>query len=119
MVVEVSPKVLDPEDRVKQVFLKCIELIGGFKKLAELRGLTWLPAIARASFAVVLKYDFNKTDEEIAEDLGTTKAVIRQILRADPDVVLKKIEEEEKDLKTHIAGGLAKRAYELVKEGGS
>ncbi len=119
MVLEAKPVEVDVEKEVGKVFTKCIELVGGFKRLAEHRTLTWLPSIARASFAVVLKEEFGKTEDEIAEELGSTRQSIRQMLRANPDIALKKIESSDKELKTHVAGGLAKKAYELAKIEGS
>ncbi len=61
MVVEVTPyreESADVEYLTARVFFKSIELLGGLKKLAEYRNLTWLPALSRASFVVVLKEDF-------------------------------------------------------------
>ncbi len=108
----------------ERVFFKSIDLLGGLNKLAEYRTLTWLPSIARASFAVVLKEEFLKTEDEIAEFIGLTRNTVRQILRADPNLALYKIEhideltsEEKKQLKVHTAGGIAKLAYKYVKSG--
>ncbi len=112
------------EHIVTRVFFKEIDLIGGLKKLAEYRTLTWLPSLARASFVVVLKEEYMKTEEEIAQIVGLTKNTVRNILRADEESALKKIkdfdelgEEEKKNLKVHTAGGLAKLAYKLIKQG--
>ena len=108
----------------ERVFFKSIDLLGGLNKLAEYRTLTWLPSIARASFAIVLKEEFLKTEDEIAEYIGLTRNTVRQILRADPNLALYKIEhmdeltaEEKKQLKVHTAGGIAKLAYKYVKAG--
>ncbi len=124
MVIELTPQKTDPYPLVLRVFLKSIELLGGLKKLAEFRTLTWLPSIARACFCVVLKEEYYKTDEEIAELIGLTKQTLRNILRADPDLAMKKIENikelvasEKEEIKVHTAGGLAKKAYKLIKEG--
>ncbi|HIO41684.1 MAG TPA: bacterio-opsin activator, partial [Aquifex sp.] len=101
-----------------------IDIIGGLQKLAEYRTLTWLPSLARAAFVIVLREDYLKTEDEIAEYLGISKNTVRQILRADPQLALYKIQhmdelspEERKQLKVHTAGGIAKIAYKLVKEG--
>ena len=67
---------ISPEEKVQKVFLKAIELVGGLKQLCEYRSLTWLPALARAAFAVVLKEEYHKTDEEIAKELGITKVTL-------------------------------------------
>lgn len=126
MVVEVKNVLTDNsyETVGKKVFYKSIELLGGLTKLMEYRTLTWLPSLARASFVLVLKEDYFKTEEEIASIVGLTKNTVKQILRADPSLALKKIQnfdeltkEEKKDLKVHTAGGLAKLAYKMIREG--
>ncbi len=124
MVVELQPVEVDVEPLVTRVFLKAIDLLGGLHKLAEYRTLTWLPSLARASFAVVLREEYLKTEEEIAESVGLTKQTVRNILRADPELAIYKIQhieeltqEEKKELRVHTAGGIAKLAYKLVKDG--
>ncbi|NPB04870.1 MAG: bacterio-opsin activator [Aquificae bacterium] len=122
--VEVKPAERDLEHLVTRVFLKAIDIVGGLQKLAEYRTLTWLPSLARAAFAVVLREEYLKTEDEIAQLLGISRNTVRQILRADPQMALYKIQhmdelspEERKQLKVHTAGGIAKIAYRLVKEG--
>ncbi len=112
------------ENLVTRVFFKGIDLLGGLSKLAEYRTLTWLPSLARAAFAIVLREEYLKTEEEIAAIVGLTKNTVRNILRADPEMAMYKIQhmeeltkEEKKELRVHTAGGLAKLAYKLVKEG--
>ncbi|BCD68845.1 bacterio-opsin activator [Nitratiruptor sp. YY09-18] len=112
------------ERLVERVFFKSIDLLGGLKKLAEFRTLTWLPSLARAAFAIVLREEYLKSEDDIAEYVGLTRNTVRNILRADPDQAMYKIEhmdeltpEEKKELKVHTAGGVAKLAYKLVKEG--
>jgi probable regulatory domain-containing protein len=124
MVIEVKPVEQDIEHLVTRVFLKAIDIIGGLHKLAEYRTLTWLPSLARAAFVIVLREEYLKTEDEIAEFLGISKNTVRQILRADPQLALYKIQhmdelspEERKQLKVHTAGGIAKIAYKLIKEG--
>lgn len=126
MIVISSPTVDDKdlEHLVTRVFFKSVELLGGISKLAEYRTLTWLPSLARASFVIVLKEHYIKTDEEIASRVGLTKNTVKNILRADPELALRKIKsleemlkEEAKELKVHTAGGIAKLAYKEVKEG--
>lgn len=118
---EISEK--DFDDLVARVFSKAIDLLGGISKLATFRTLTWLPSLARAVLTIVLKEEYLKSEEEIAQKVGITKNTVRNILRADPNLALEKIEklEElaqiEKDLKVHTAGGIAKLAYKLVKQG--
>ena len=124
MVVEMQPVEKDLEHLVTRVFLKSIDIIGGLHKLAEYRTLTWLPSLARAAFVIVLREEYLKTEDEIAELVGITKNTVRQILRADPQMALYKVQhmdelspEEKKQLKVHTAGGIAKIAYKLIKEG--
>ncbi len=124
MVVEIKPVEVNAEPLVLRVFLKAIDLLGGLQKLAEYRTLTWLPSLARASFAVVLREEFLKSEEEIAREVGLTRQTVRNILRANPELALYKIQnvdelsrEEKKELRVHTAGGIAKLAYKLVKEG--
>lgn len=114
----------DVEHLVSRVFFKSIDLLGGLSKLAEFRTLTWLPSLARASYVIVLREEYLKTEEEIAEKVGLTKNTVRNILRADPTLALEKIKkleelakEELKEMKVHTAGGIAKLAYKMIKEG--
>ncbi len=122
MVVEVKPIEEDYEILATRVFLKTLDIIGGLKKLVEYRTLTWLPSLARSAMVVVLREEFLKTDEEIAEEVGLTRQTVKNILRADPGAALQRLqtmdqftEEERKSAPVHLAGGLAKRAYELIK----
>ncbi len=108
----------------ERVFFKSIDLVGGLDRLAKYRNLTWLPSLARAAFVIVLKEEFLKTEDEIAKFVGISKSTVRQILRADPNLALYKIEhidelseEEKKQLRVHTAGGIAKLAYKYVKAG--
>ena len=112
------------ERLVERVFFKAIDLLGGLKRLAEYRTLTWLPSLARAAFVIVLREEYLKTEDEIAEFVGLTRNTVRNILRADPDAAMYKIEhldelseEEKRELKVHTAGGIAKLAYKFVKDG--
>ncbi|GAB6077446.1 bacterio-opsin activator [Hydrogenobaculum acidophilum] len=114
----------DLERLVERVFLKAIDLLGGLSKLSEFRTLTWLPSLARASYVIVLKEEYIKPEEEIAAKVGLTKNTVKNILRADPTLAMEKIKkleeltkEEAKELKVHTAGGIAKLAYKLVKDG--
>ncbi|WP_038064828.1 bacterio-opsin activator, partial [Thermodesulfovibrio thiophilus] len=111
------------EARVQKLFLNAIELLGGLKQLCDYRSLTWLPALARAAYAVVLKEEYNKTDDEIAQEVGLSKQSVRNILQSNPELVKEKIkkikdfmEEEGKELRGHIAGAIVKLAYNLSKE---
>jgi probable regulatory domain-containing protein len=101
-----------------KAFLKTLEILGGPRKLILYRNLTWVPSLIEACYAVVLRDRYMKTETEIAEFLGLTKQTVRNILKADPDIVLDILEDEfkKKELKTHVAGGLAKLAYRKIKE---
>lgn len=112
------------ERLVERVFFKSIDLLGGLKRLTEYRTLTWLPSLARAAFAIVLHEEYIKSEDEIAQFTGLTRNTVRNILRADPDLALYKIEHldelsegEKRELRVHTAGGIAKLAYKLVKDG--
>lgn len=124
VVIEVGEIKVNPEPLVLRIFLKSIELLGGLKQLAKYRTLTWLPSLARAAYAIVLKEEYNRIEDEIAEEIGLTRQTVRNILRADPELALKKIEkmkelvtEEEKEMQVHTAGGIVKLAYNLIKQG--
>ena len=113
--ITITPKKVDVDSEALRVFMKAIEVLGGPRQLIEHRNLTWLPSLMEAAYAVVLKYDHMKTDEEIARELGITKETVKNILSADPEEVLKKLQGEKVD--EHTAGGLAKLAYKEIKEG--
>ncbi|RKQ63533.1 putative regulatory domain-containing protein [Thermovibrio guaymasensis] len=119
MVIEVKPQEVDYDALALRVFLKALELIGGPRKLFEYRNLTWVPSLMEAAYAVVLKNEAFKTEDEIAEFIGITKQTVRNMLSADPELVMMKLqgELEGKEVKVHTAGGLAKLAYEEVKKG--
>ncbi len=109
----------DVDTLALRVFLKALEILGGPRKLIALRNLTWVTSLMEAAYAVVLAEDALKTEDDIAEFLGLTRQTVRNILRAEPELVLKKLEGElhEKTPRAHTAGGLAKLAYEEIKQG--
>ncbi|MGB9876456.1 MAG: hypothetical protein ACPLPS_01660 [bacterium] len=124
MVVEPVRKDDDLEVVAGRVFLKTIDLLGGLQKLAEYRALTWLPSLARASLAIVLREEFMKTEDEIAKFVGLTRNAVRNILRANPELAQKRLKEMEemspedkKEMRVHIAGAFVKLAYKEIKEG--
>ncbi|OAG28345.1 bacterio-opsin activator [Thermodesulfatator autotrophicus] len=112
-------KEFDVDAMAIRVFLKALEIIGGPRKLIEYRNLTWITSLMEASYAIVLAEEAFKTEDDIAEFLGLTRQTVRNILRAEPELVLKKLEGElqEKTPRAHTAGGLAKLAYKEIKEG--
>lgn len=122
--IELKPVEHDLDILVSRVFLKVIDLLGGFSKLTEFRTLTWLPSLVRAVYIVVLREEYFKSEQEIAQKVGLTEQTVRNILRSDPVATLERlkkleelVEEERKELRVHTAGGLAKIAYKLIKEG--
>ncbi|MFN3813933.1 MAG: bacterio-opsin activator [Aquificaceae bacterium] len=122
--IELKPVEHDLDILVSRVFLKAIDLLGGFPKLTEFRTLTWLPSLVRAVYVVILREEYFKSEQEIAKRVGLTEQTVRNILKSDPVTTLEKlkkleefIEEEKKELRVHTAGGIAKIAYKLTKEG--
>ncbi len=123
MVREATMVEVDPETRVQKIFMKSIELLGGLKQLTRYRSLTWLPALARAAYAVVLKEEYNRVEDEIAKELGITRQSVRNILQANPEYAKERIkrlqelvDEEGGELKGHTAGAIVKLAYKLLNE---
>jgi len=122
--VVIGPEEIQYEDLdalAVRVFLKALEILGGPRKLIEYRNLTWLPSLMSASYAVVLHEEYLRTEDEIAQFLGLTRNTVRNMLRADVELVMKKIKGEletpGRSPKAHVAGGLAKYAYREIKEG--
>ena len=107
---------LDIDALAEQVFHESINLLGGLRKLIEYRNLTWLPSLAEAAYAVVMKEEMMKTHKEIALELGLTPQTVQNILRADAKEVEKYIKGEVEKVDEHKAGGIAKLAYEKVKK---
>lgn len=117
-----TPRALDERDleaTVLRVFLKVIDLVGGPKAMAEKKRLTWAGSLMTAAYVVVLAQEGMKGVEAIAKELGLSSAAVRQILRADPEAALKRIQEigEGERIRTHVAGGLAKAAYRAIQQG--
>ena len=122
MPIVIDPKGIkefDVDSMAIRTFLKALELLGGPRKLIEYRNLTWIVSLMEASYVIVMAEEAFKTEDDIAQFLGISRATVRNILRAEPELVLKRIEGElqEKSPKTHIAGGLAKLAYQEIKQG--
>lgn len=115
----VTPQREDVDRVVARVFMKAIELLGGPRRLVEYRRLTWLPSLMEACYAVVLREMFHWTEDRIAEELGVARQTIRNILTSDVEVVRKRLsgELEEGEFREHVAGGLAKMAWDEVKRG--
>jgi len=124
MILEIKTNDYEVKYMAERVFFKSIDLVGGLDNLTKYRNLTWLPSLARASFVIVLREEYLKSIEEIAQYVGIAPSTVRQILRADPNLALYKIQhidelskEEKQKLRVHTAGGIAKLAYKLVKSG--
>ncbi|MCX8059870.1 MAG: bacterio-opsin activator, partial [Aquificaceae bacterium] len=75
-----------------KVFLKSVELLGGLSKLVEHRTLPWLASLARAVYCVVLKEEFFKGEEEIAQYLGITVQTVKNTLRGEVAEVLDRLQ---------------------------
>jgi len=108
------------EELSMKVFNKAIDILGGPKKIIMYKKLTWVASLFESALVIVLKEVFNKNTEEIAQELGIATTTVRNILRAEPDKALeyleKRIQEETtEDENVHIAGGLAKKAFEEIK----
>jgi probable regulatory domain-containing protein len=117
---EIEPVTVQADDMVRAVLLKALEVAGGLRKLVEYRNLTWVPALIEAAYVVVLHEEFKKSEDEIASFLGVSSITVRNILRASPEGVQERLEAErgERELRTHVAGGLAKLAYRELKQSG-
>ena len=116
--VEVPPQAVSVDERAWRVFQKAIELVGGPRRLIEYKRLTWLPSLMEAAYAVVLKEEHHKTVDEIAQFLGLSTHATRLILNAPTEGVQKRLEGEapgDDAHRAHIAGGLAKLAYQALK----
>jgi len=103
------------DEEVLRMLMEVLDILGGPRKIAEFRTLTWIPSIIKAGYALLLKRA-GKTHEEIARELGVTKATVDRMLRADPEDVMKKLmgEVEAEKIDDHVAGGLAKLAYKQM-----
>jgi len=105
-----------------RIFLKAIDLAGGPQALAHKRNLTWLPSLLQASYMVALA-EHGRTEDEIARLLGVTRQTVRNALGSQVDAVKSKLirerlgEEGGEEARTHVAGGLAKWAYQEIKAG--
>lgn len=116
--VVVEPVKINLDDKVMKIFMEAIRILGGPKELILThRHLTWLPTLLEAVYVILLHEEHHKSKEEIASELGLTKQTVSNILSSNPDEVMSKIKGElEEDKKIHIAGGLAKLAYNEVKK---
>ncbi len=107
---------VDYDYLAERIFEESIRILGGLKNLINYRNLTWLPSLAEAAYAIVLKEKAMKTYKEIAEYLGVTEQTVKKIFQADPEAVKKYLEGEIDKVDYHKAGGIAKLAYERVKD---
>ncbi|MGC8970592.1 MAG: sigma factor-like helix-turn-helix DNA-binding protein [bacterium] len=119
-VTPTSVNVPSVDELSMKVFNKAVEILGGPKKIITYKKLTWVASLFESAMVIVLREIFNKTTEEIAQELGIATTTVRNILRAEPDKALeyleKGIHEEAKEEESvHIAGGLAKKAFEEIK----
>ncbi len=115
-VISAPVKSIDVDHMAERVFQESINILGGLKKLIEYRNLTWLPSLAEAAYAVVLRNELYKTYGEIARELGITEQTVKNILKADEEEVKRFLKGEIEKVDEHKAGGIAKLAYKRVKE---
>jgi len=118
MEVITKPVTVGIDAMAEQVFSESIALLGGLKKLVEYRNLTWLPSLAEAAYVVVLRNEAMKSYGEIAKELGITEQTVRNIATAKEDKVRAYLDGEIEKPDEHVAGGLAKLAYQKLKKEG-
>ncbi|RLI74886.1 KaiC associated regulatory domain-containing protein [Archaeoglobales archaeon] len=116
MEIIAKPKGGNVDKMAEKVFLECLNILGGLKKLVEFRNLTWLPSLAEASYVIVLRNEVFKTYAEIAKELGITEQTAKNIVNADETKVKRYIEGELEKPNEHVAGGIAKLAYNNLKK---
>jgi len=117
-VKQVDPVEVNLDERALRVFLKAIELLGGPRGLIEHRRLTWLPSLMEAAYAVVLKEEGHKMTDEIARFLGLSTQSTRLMLSASTEDVRRRLEagtSGDQAARAHVAGGLAKLAWQALK----
>ncbi len=110
---------VNPDPLAVRVFLKALDLMGGPRQVIAYRNLTWLPSLLEAAYIIVLAREYERTSSEIAAMLGITEQTVRNVLRSDPAQVKARLEEEVRgqEPRVHVAGALAKWAYEEIKAG--
>ena len=118
MEVITKPVTASIDAMAEQVFTESIALLGGLKKLVEYRNLTWLPSLAEAAYVVVLRNEAMKSYGEIAKELGITEQTVRNIATAKEEKVRAYLDGEIEKPDEHVAGGLAKLAYQKLKKEG-
>jgi probable regulatory domain-containing protein len=124
MAVVVKPRRYSLDFMAMRLFAKIIKLLGGPRKMIELRRVTWLPSLMEAVYVVLLHELERKTAKEIAATLGLTPQTVQNILRAKPEFARKRLEamlageleSADEETKTHMAGALAKLAYEELRQ---
>ncbi|GBC97721.1 hypothetical protein HRbin17_00210 [bacterium HR17] len=123
MAVVVKPRRYSVDFVAMRVFAKALKLLGGPRKLIELRRVTWLPSLMEAVYVVLLHEMERKTAKEIAAALGLTPQTVQNILRAKPEFARKRLEAllageletADEETRTHMAGALAKLAFEEMR----
>lgn len=111
----IAPVKAEYDEIAMRVFVESINLLGGLRKVIEFRNLTWVPSLAEAAYVVVMKHIGMKTDSEIARELGITEQTVKHILHAEAGEVERYIKGEVEKIDEHVAGGLAKLAFEKLK----
>lgn len=85
MAVVVKPKRYSLDFMAMRLFVKIIKLLGGPRKMIELKRVTWLPSLMGAVYVVLLHEIERKTTKKIAATLGLTPQTVQNILRAKPE----------------------------------
>ncbi len=124
MAVVVKPRRYSLDFLAMRLFAKTLKLLGGPRKLIELRRVTWLPSLMEAVYVVLLHELERKTTKEIAATLGLTPQTVQNILRAKPEFARKRLEAllageletANEEIRTHMAGALAKLAFEELQK---
>lgn len=109
------------DDHVVQVFLEALDAVGGARSLVETDQLGWLPDLMLSAYIIVLQEDEHKNPDDIAALLGVSKGVVESVLAAPTETALQRFRGElplASAEREHIAGGVARFAYGIVKRQG-
>ncbi|MDI3472361.1 MAG: transcriptional regulator [Thermotogaceae bacterium] len=107
---------LSDDELCMKIFERSIQILGGPKKIVSYKRLTWVASLLEAALILVLKELKHKTIDEIAKELGIATTTVRNVLNSDPEKALKYINGESEEEPLHIAGGIAKKAFEELKK---
>jgi probable regulatory domain-containing protein len=104
----------DSRDRVLDLFLAAVDASGGLGRMVRERRLMWLPDLMQAAYIVLQQEDEHRSLEEIADDLGVPRDLVENVLSGPVEQAQEHLEaappQEPFEL-SHLAGGMARRAY--------